>query len=420
MRMLSPALVFALAFGLAHAQQPDGLTVPPDFHVSVVTDGLGPVRHLAIRQNGDIYVSTLDKGIIALHLDADHKADQIKQFGNVQGGTGIRFYDGALYATSGTGVYRFKFTDNGELVPSTPPDLIVDGMPEKDPGYRRTNRAIAFDGKGNLYVALGGSANICTAPAAAAPGSSPAPSQATAAAPVGLKPCPDIGKRAGIWRFNATKPGQSFAQGEQIATGIRDTSSLDWSPSDASLYGIMHGRDNTNRQWPSIVSAQDEDAIADEMYRVTKGTNFGWPYTYYDGVKKLRYTSPEYGGDGRTPVSGGGYSTPALTFVPRSAPVDLVFYNGTQFPASYRDGAFIALHGTRNKNGYDIVFVPFKSGKAGEPTVFASGFPEFKDSTSTPQRAVYRPVGLAIGPHGALYVVDSEKGRIWRIGYGTK
>jgi glucose/arabinose dehydrogenase len=196
--------------------------------------------------------------------------------------------------------------------------------------------------------------------------------------------------------------------------------SLDWSPADGHLYGIMHGRDSTNRFFPNVVSAEDDDRIADEMHRVVKTTDFGWPYTYYDGVKKLRLVSPEYGGDGRTAATG-SYSTPVLTFQSRrSAPVDLIFATGDKLPAKYRQGAFIVLHGTANRSGYNIVFVPFdRNGKAGELTVFADGFAGFDRSGSTPPRAEYRPIGIAQGPDGALYVADSQKGRIWRIAYGA-
>jgi glucose/arabinose dehydrogenase len=416
MKALSALFVFVFASGLALAEEPDGLILPPGFHASLVTEGLGPARHLAVRENGDIYVSTpVDKqnngsGIIALHLDANHKAGQVQHFGTVDGGTGIRFYKGALYAASPSAVYRFTFSGSDELVPEKDPEVIVQGMPADHPGFNRANVALAFDGKGGLFVALEASANICTEPNAP-----------TGAPPAGLKPCPDLGTRAGVWRFSAAKIGQQFpAGGERVATGIRDITALDWSPLDGHLYGIMHGRDNTHRTWPNLISAEDEDHIADEMHRIDKGTDFGWPYTYYDGARKVRLVSPEYGGDGKTTAPAGMYSTPALTFYPRAAPVDLVFYTGHTFPKSYRGGAFVVLHGTRSNEGYDVVFVPFnRNGKAGAPTVFANGFAAFDPSSKTPGRARYRPIGAAVGPDGALYIADSQKGRIWRIAYGA-
>jgi len=134
MKTLSALFVFALATGSVLAEEPDGLILPPGFHANVVAEGLGPVRHLAVRDNGDIYISTpVDKqgkggGIIALHLDSNHKADQTMHFGAVDGGTGIRFDHGALYATSATGIYRFTFRGK-ELVPAKEPEVIVEGMP---------------------------------------------------------------------------------------------------------------------------------------------------------------------------------------------------------------------------------------------------------------------------------------------------
>ena len=145
------------------------MTLPPGFHATVVAEGLGPVRHLTIRENGDIYVSTpVDKqnsggGIIALHLDANHKAEHAEHFGTVEGGTGIRYYNGALYATTSSAVYRFTFSGKA-LLPTQDPEVIVDGMPTSHPGFNRANRPLAFDGKGHLFVGLEASANTCDAP----------------------------------------------------------------------------------------------------------------------------------------------------------------------------------------------------------------------------------------------------------------
>ena len=407
---------FILALGLTLAEEPDGVTLPAGFHATVVADSLGSIRHLAVRSNGDIYVSTArdqdgngkGAGIIALHLAANGKADQVEHFGKIDGGTGIRFYNGALYASSPSAVYRFEFTGN-ELVPVEEPQAIVDGMSTLHPGFRRVNRPIAVDGKGDLFVGLDASANLCSDPNAPAD-----------AKPVGLKPCPDLGTRAGIWRFDANTVGQKFpTDGDQVATGIRDIDALDWSPVDSHLYGIMHARDDSNKFWPNIVSIQDENNIADEMHIITKGTNFGWPYTYYDGVRKLRLSSPEYGGDGKTVAPAGIYDTPILTFQSRrAAPLDLVFYTGDRFPKKYRNGAFVVLHGTRSQNGYDVLFVPFnREGMAGDPTIFADGFAGFDHSGTSTGRPKYRPSGAAVGPDGALYVADSQVGRVWRIAY---
>jgi glucose/arabinose dehydrogenase len=313
-------------------------------------------------------------------------------------------------------VYRFAFLGD-ELTPSAQPDAIVDGMPSSHPGFLRVNRPIAFDTNGHLFVGLDAAANLCTMQTQPPPGQ-PLPTTP----PSGLNPCPDLATRAGVWRFDADRVAQTFpADGERWATGIRDIDCLDWSPGDSRLYGIMHARDNTNRLWPDIVSADDDNHIADEMHRITKGTDFGWPYTYFDGARNVRLISPEYGGDGKRSPAPGTYSSPVLTFHSRRpAPVDLLFYSGSAFPRMYRNGAFIVLHGTQ-RSGYNVVFVPFgRSGKAGSPTVFADGFAGFDSASTTRGPATYRPIGIAEGPDGALYVADSQKGRVWRIAYAGR
>ena len=404
---LSLALVLAAP---VYAEEPDGLTLPPGFHASVVAEGLGPLRHLAVRSNGDIYASTggegaKPEGLVAIELGPDGKAARVEHFSNVNGGTGIGIYHGMLYAASGTAIYRFHFKD-GSLLPEGEPETVIADLP------RGGTHAIAFDASGHLFVGLGAKSNACS--------TKPSPG----AKPVGQKPCPDLTGGGGIWRFDAGRTGQGFADGTQVATGIRFMTAMDWSPR-AGLYGIMHGRDGAHEAFPDIVSEADDDAIGDEMHHVTNGTDFGWPYSYYDGARKLRLLAPDYGGDGKT-VAEGHYSTPAIVFQPiRAAPVDLLFYQGRQFPSAWRGGAFMALHGTngsllpQGRNGYTVAFAPIdRSGKVGALRIFADGFAGPSPADKNGGKAKYRPVGLAVAPDGALYVADSNKGRIWRIRYG--
>ena len=148
----------------------------------------------------------------------------------------------------------------------------------------------------------------------------------------------------------------------------------------------------------------------------------GWPYYYYDHTKNKIFLNPEYGGDG---VKSGGsekVKTPLLGFPGHWAPNDLLFYKGDLFPEKYKQGAFIAFHGSWNRLGQDqqgfkVVFVPMKDGKPSGPyEVFADGFlgPE---PITNPANAFFRPCGLAEGPDGSLYISDSQHGRIWRIVY---
>ena len=116
-RMLSVAFVALMAAAPALAAEPDGLILPAGFHATVVAEGVGPVRHMAVRGN-DIYVSTRhgpnapSVGIIAIRMGADHKAVDTKHIAGIDQGTGIKVYNGYLYAATGTGVSRIKLDEN--------------------------------------------------------------------------------------------------------------------------------------------------------------------------------------------------------------------------------------------------------------------------------------------------------------------
>ncbi len=135
--------------------------------------------------------------------------------------------------------------------------------------------------------------------------------------------------------------------------------------------------------------------------------------------------APKYGGNDKTQPPAGLYATPVADFHPSHSPLDLVFYGATQFPAHYRGGIFVVLHGGNDGHaapgGYDVEFLPFEKGKtgnrdqAGTLEVFADGFAG--EGGKTPGKASFRPVGGAVGADGSLYIADSQKGRIWRIFY---
>ena len=411
MKCVAAASVLALAAMPALADEPDGLILPPGFHASVVAEGLGEMtRHMAFRDASHLYVSTerqtkdaANAGIIALHLDKNHHADQVAHFSTIDNGTAIAVYKGALYAAAPNALYRFALK-GGALVPAAAPETVIDGVPGR--------AAIAFDDKNNLFVAVGGGGNVC------APPGTPRTAKS-----VGPRPCPDLETRAGVWRFDAAKSGQAWTQGEHYATGIRDTNALAFA--HGTLVSVMYGRDAAEKAYPEILSAEDGAHVADEMFKVEKGTDMGWPYTHYDSARKIRLAAPEYGGDGKTPVTDAKYAVPIAAFPAHIAPMDVTFYNAKQFPAEYRGGAFIAFHGAGggdpggHDDGYNVMFVPFgKDGTAQAPMVFADGFAGPTRDDKNGKRAHYRPVGVTVGPDGALYVSDSQKGRIWRIAYG--
>jgi len=277
---ITMGLVVGLLPSAAISGDPDQLILPQGFKASVVADNIKGARHLAFRENGDLFVSTRGSaasGIVALRLGRDFKVQEMQTFGSVNGGTGIKIYRDRLYASSPTAIYRFSF-DGNSLTPSAAPEVIVEGIP----AHGFSARPLAFDNKSGVFVGVGGVANTCV------DDKSP-----KGTAPIGLNPCPDLLGRAGIWRFHVGKSGQKFpSDGELIATGIRDIDALDWRLGDG-LFGVIHDRNGLSRTWPGIISPSDERAIPEEMHRLANRADIGWPYVYFDSLRHIHLLAPD-------------------------------------------------------------------------------------------------------------------------------
>jgi glucose/arabinose dehydrogenase len=240
----------------------------------------------------------------------------------------------------------------------------------------------------------------------------------------GMNPCPILDSAGGIWQFKADKVNQHYADGVRYCTGIRNIVALYWNSKANDLYAVQHGRDDLDRMFPGkFTEDQRVELPAEEMFRIKKGDDFGWPYCYYDGQQKLKVQSPEYGGDGKKTTGCETKQKPIYAFPAHWAPNGLLFYSGDQFPEKYKNGAFIAFHGSWNRApqqqaGYCVVFLPFKDGMPnGEYEVFADGFAGAK---KTPGEAAHRPCGLTQDSDGSLYISDDQNGRIWKVTYNKK
>lgn len=396
------------------------LILPGGFSSLVVADSLGASRHLAVNDNGDIYVKLKEPkeqaglGNVALRdLNGDGRADSIVRFGSYLNdgafATEMRIHKGYLYFSSELVVYRQKL-EAGKLVPESPEEpLVIDPFPIR----WHNAKVISFDDAGGLYVTFSAPTNACEDAALS--------QQDPQGIVRGENPCSQLDILGGVWRFDANKTQQQLADGKRFATGIRSVVGMAWNPQTKSLFAVNHGRDYLYNHAPMHYRPWHDAVLpAEEFIQIKEGDDYGWPYTYYDPYQNKRMLAPEYGGDGRKEAK--GYAEPLLAFPAHWAPNDLLFYQGNQFPERYRHGAFVAFHGSTNRNpypqsGYVVAFVPFENGKpAGQWEVFADGFAQ-ADLLRTYQDARFRPMGLAEGPDGSLYVIDSTIGRIWRVSY---
>lgn len=391
-----------------------GLFLPDGFEALVVVDSLkGRARHIAVNTNGDIYVKlrfpdSLGGNAALRDNDNDGKADIIKTFDNYedknQYGTEMRIHNGYLYFSSVKNIFRQKLTP-GKLIPESKMELI---LTDTQKIRQHDTKPLAFDNEGNMYTAFGAPSDCCQI------------NDRTPFSP-GMFPCPILELRAGVWRFDANKLGQTQKDGYKFATGMRSVVALQWNNQDNHLFTLVHGRDYLHNTWPNLFTAWQGAVLPSEVFvKLTDGADVGWPYHYYDQIQKKYFLNPEYGGDGIKQGDVTKLVDPVIGFPGHFAPNDLLFYTGDQFPERYKYGAFMAFHGSTSsapypQSGYFVCFVPFKNGVPSGPwEVFADGFAG-KQPVVNVSDADYRPMGLAMGPDGSLYVSDSEKGKIWRI-----
>ena len=387
-----------------------GLVLQPGFSATKIADGLGVARHIAISPKGEIYVklnynrrATYKSAVLnLLDLNKDGITDSIYAFGNFAG-TGIAIKNGYLYASSDEEVFRYKLDANDKVINPNQPEKIITGLISR---HEHEAKAITLDNAGNIYVNIGAYSNACQVEDRK-PGS-PA-----------LKPCPILDSAGGIWQFKADKLNQTYGDGVRYATGLRNVVGLDWNTQTNSLFVMQHGRDQLHDLFPNMYDTKQSAELPSEcMYELHKGSNCGWPYIYYDHLVGKKIIAPEYGGDGKKSTD--DYQSPAIAFPAHLAPNGLLFYTGNQFPEKYKNGAFIAFHGSWNRapepqEGYYVVFVPFKNGKpTGEREIFANGF---AGKDVSPRGAEHRPCGLAQDAAGNLYVTDDSKGIIYKISY---
>ena len=382
-----------------------GITLPEGFCAVVVADSLGPARHIAVAPNGDVFVAIRNTretkgGIVALRdTNRDGRMDVRERFGD-NGGSGIALVGAALFVGTDEAVLRYTIPRAG-LRPSGAPDTVVAQLPT---GRSHTAKTIAVRGR-DLFVNIGSPSNSCQV------------DDRQPQSP-GQDPCPELETRAGIWRFDARRSGQRQADGERWATGIRNAVAITIDASTGQLWAAQHGRDQLVQNWPAhFDTTESAELPAEELFRVGRGDDFGWPYCFYDGLARRKVLAPEYGGDGQQVGRCARVKGPAAAMPAHWAPNGLLFYRGRQFPARFRGGAFIAFHGSWNRaprpqGGYNVVFVPFTNGVARPYELFATGF---AGEQVQPNGAAHRPVGLAVGPDGSLYVSDDRGGRIWRV-----
>jgi glucose/arabinose dehydrogenase/mono/diheme cytochrome c family protein len=399
-----------------------GLKLPAGFCATVFADNIGHARHMVVGPNGALYVNTWSGRYYG--NDAPHaggflvalqdksgagKADVIERFGETvqtggAGGTGIGIYKGSLYAEINDRIVRYSLPA-GSMVPNGSADTIVSGLPL---GGDHPMHPFIINAEGTMYVDVATATNSCQL------------KNRTLKSP-GANPCLELETRGGVWRYDANKTNQTFSTAQRFATGIRNAEGFAMD-SNGRVFATQHGRDQLHANWPDLYAPEQEATLpAEELLLLKQNGDYGWPECYFDSFAQKLVLAPEYGGDGGKTVGVcANKMAPVAAFPAHWAPNAMARYDQKQFPARYRDGVFIAFHGSWDRapytqGGYNVVFQPLGGERAsGQCEIFADGF---AGAVKSPAGAAHRPSGLAVGRDGALYVSDDIHGRIYRIVY---
>ncbi len=360
----APFATPSAANGPKIVERPAGaeLHVPKGFAIEEYAAGFQRPRFMLNGPDNQVLLSDMvNPGTV--YVLADGGKNRKKLLEGLDRPYGLALRNEHLYVAESTSIKRYKY--DSKAMTAGPGEEIVS---LKDFAKGHSTRSLLFDRKKEkLYVGIGSSADLVTG---------------------------DPEARAAINRYNLDGSGH-----EVFASGLRNPVGLHWFP-------------GTDQLW---AAAQERDFLGDELVpdyftHIQKGGFYGWPYAYLGPNEDPR-------NKGKEPALVAKTIVPDVILGPHVAVLDFTFYSGKQFPAEYRDGAFLAFHGSSNRArrvGYEIAFVPFKNGKpAGEPRQFASGW-----MISPESREVWgRPVAVMQLPDGSLLVSDDGGKKIWRISY---
>ncbi|MFT4093113.1 MAG: sorbosone dehydrogenase family protein [Niabella sp.] len=354
---------------------PEDLTpkAPEGFTVTRFADNLQNPRWTYIAPNGDYFVAeagtrkTANDIILLRDADKDGRPDQRYVFlNNLNRNFGMLILGNYFYVGNTDGIYRYPYKEDDTII-TVPGEKIISLYAG---GYNNhwTRNIISNKDGSKIYVTVGSASNVGEHGVAAEEG------------------------RALIYEANPDGTGLQI-----YANGLRNPVGLDWNPVTGALWTAVNERDELG-----------DEIVPDYATSVKRGGWYGWPFSYYGKIKDPRWSSDPHQEMVDKAI------IPDVPLGSHTASLGLVFYTGKQFPAKYKNGAFIGQHGSWNRSqlsGYKVVFVPFKNGKPQKPEDFLTGF-----IANAGTSEVYgRPVGVTVTPDGSLLVNDDSGGIIWKV-----
>ena len=352
--------------------------VPAGFTVEEFLTDLQNPRLIRTAPNGDIFVAESRPGRIRVLRAANGagRPDVNEVFvSGLNRPFGIAFYPLGpdpqfVYIANTDAVLRFPYR-NGDLNARGKGEVIVPDIPGgghlRGGGHWTRDLAFSLDGK-KMFVSVGSYSNVYE------------------------DPKENEERRAAILEYNPDGTGFRL-----FATGVRNAVGIAIHPETGDLWASVNERDGLG-----------DDLVPDYITRIKEGGFYGWPWFYLGPNQDPRH--PRAHPELRDKVL-----IPDVLLQSHMASLEMVFYSGQQFPAEYVNSAFAAQHGSWNRarrTGYKVIRVPVRNGiPTGEYEDFMTGF-------VTPEGHVWgRPVGVAVGKDGSLFVSDDGANTIWKISY---
>jgi glucose/arabinose dehydrogenase len=362
------------------------LALPPGFKLNVFAklpgagaDYFRGPRFMTFGPDGNLYVSLGgDKRVVMLpDANRNGKADEtVLVADGLNWPQGLAFVNGQLLVANQDEVVRLERKD-GQW-PATKITPLITGLPSGG----HTMKTLKLGPDGFLYLNIGSSCNVCA---------EDNPLRASIARytidgkPAGYLPTVGMHATSPIW-----------------ATGLRNSEGFDWQPKTQAMFATNNGSDMRSDKKGG---APVDDFPPEHFNLIQGGGQYGWPYCWGN-----RFPDPNFPGPA-------GFcekmTLPAITFPAHAAPLGMTFLGKANVPEEYKNDALVALHGSWNRkqpSGYKVVRVRFKDGKPVDIVDFATGWLGDKGAWG-------RPVDLAVGPDGAVYLSDDRAGMIYRITY---
>lgn len=354
---------------------PEGKTpqAPQGFTVTRFADELKHPRWTYVAPNNDIFVAesdtrnSADQITLLRDTDGDGTIDERHVFlEGLNQNFGMLVLDNYFYVANTDGLYRYPYTEGAKRIDQEGEKIVELSAS----GYNNhwTRNIITNENRDKIYITVGSASNV------------------------GEQGMEKEEGRALIFEVNPDGSNKTI-----YASGLRNPVGIDWNPVTGDLWAAVNERDKLGNK-----------LVPDYATSVKKGGWYGWPYSYFGQINDPRWEDDPHQDMVDKAI------IPDVPLGSHTASLGLTFYTADQFPAKFKNGAFIGQHGSWNRatfSGYKVVFIPFENGTPQPPQDFLTGF-----IANESESQVYgRPVGVTTAPDGSLLVNDDDAGIIWKV-----